>query len=388
MTTTTRTGNLYFVLREGSTHEEQWSWTDLESMCRAGELTPGARIFLPDEERWASLGETRLADVLAKTAGGDADRPDDDHRARIEADYQAALERLEEDPDLLEAQLDAGILAAELGRRDESRAHFQTVLHRHPFHARAAQEVKRRFSKAEQRAFRYLERPAPAWDDLGALARMPLARGPLYVVIPAAAMTLFSWLPAGGAWCGLIAFLWAFQVMEYTARGANRPAEWNRSFKDPWRKLLRPALVMAIVVGQWAAVLLGAAKLAMIVQGGEGLTLREFMSKSPVFLVGACITGLLYFPAAMVTMGGFTGPVEKTLDPRRLVRTVMRMEHEYVYSVVLVTAMAAMVFATRFLLGGIPVAGPLAVSLALAYAAPLAGFVLGRLLGRMAHVIE
>jgi hypothetical protein len=388
MTTTTRTGNLYFVLREGSTHEEQWSWNDIEALCRAGELTPAARIFLPDEERWAEIRETRLADALAKKSSADADAPADEDVARMEEDYKAALERLESEPDLLEAQLDAAALAAELGRRDEARAHFQSVLHRHPFHARAAQEIKRRYSKAEQRAFRYLERPAPAWDDLGALAGMPLARGPLYVVVPAAAMTLVSWLPAGAALCATLAFLWTFQVMEYTARGATKPAEWNRSFKDPWRKLLRPVLVMGIVVGQWAAVLLGVAKLAMIAQGQNDASLWTFMAKSPVFLVIASVTGLLYFPAAMVTIGGFTGPVEKTLDPRRLVRTVARMEHEYVYSVVLITALAAIVFAARFFLGGIPVFGALCVCAALAYAVPMGGFILGRLLGRMAHVIE
>ena len=40
----TTTGTLYFVLREGSTREEQWSWEEIENLCRSGDLTRGARI--------------------------------------------------------------------------------------------------------------------------------------------------------------------------------------------------------------------------------------------------------------------------------------------------------------------------------------------------------
>jgi len=389
MTTTTRTGNLYFVLREGSTREEQWSWADIEGLCRAGELSPRARIFLPDEDRWATIDETRLGELFhGRSHDETEDAPTPDDLARLEADYQSAIERAGESPDLIEAQLDVAILAAELGRRDEARAHFQTVLHRYPFHARAAQEVKRRFSKNEQKAFRYLERPSPVWEDLGELATMPLARGPLYVVVPAAAMVVLAWLPMGGLWRAAFAFLWAFQVMEYTARGANRPAAWDRSFKDPWHKLARPALIMALVVGQWAALLFLAAKVTLLAQGNGGASVATLVLKSPVFLVLGSIVGLLYFPAAMVSIGGFTGPIAKTLDPRRLVRAVARMEHEYVYSVALIAGLAALLLGTRVLPGAIPVFGEMIFSAALAYATPMAGLILGRLLARMAHVIE
>ena len=50
------TGTTYFVLREGSTREEQWTWEEIESLCRSGELSARARIFLPEENRWAELG--------------------------------------------------------------------------------------------------------------------------------------------------------------------------------------------------------------------------------------------------------------------------------------------------------------------------------------------
>ena len=140
---TTASETLYYVLREGSTREEQWTWHDVEQLCRSGELTSKARIFLPNEERWATIEETRLA----QAATGDAMQPtaeDAEHRDSVEQEDKAVLERIAEDPELLEARLDAATLAAELGHRDDARAHFQTVLHRHPYHARAAQEIHRR----------------------------------------------------------------------------------------------------------------------------------------------------------------------------------------------------------------------------------------------------
>jgi hypothetical protein len=378
---------LYFVLREGSTREEQWTWSDVEQLYRSGKLTPRARIFLPDEERWATLEETRLAAGLAQDASAAPASEEDDARAGIEEEYKAALERIETEPDLLEAHLDAGILADELGRREEARAHFQTVLHRYPYHARAAAEVHRRFNKAEQKKIRYLDRPAPVWEDILDLVRIPFGRGPLYVMVPTLAFGALSFLPGGWVVSGAIAFLWAFQVMEYTARGGIKLPDWNRSFSDPWKKLLRPSLLMGAVVAQWLLIVFGAAKLESVMKHGDVTSLWQFLAQSPVLLVVGSILGLLYLPAAMVSIGGFTGAVTKTLDPRRLVRTIVRMEHEYVYSVVLIAAVAALLGVLRMLLP-VPIVGDLVFAWALACATPMCGLILGRLLGRMGHVIE
>ncbi|HEX5131031.1 MAG TPA: DUF4013 domain-containing protein [Candidatus Krumholzibacteria bacterium] len=383
------TDTLYFVLRDGSTREEQWSWEDIEALCRSGDLTPGARIFLPDEERWALISETRLVDAC-RVPGATAAGPDAQHdpdREALETAYQEALARAGED-DSLEALLDAGILAAQLDRPGETREHLQKVLHRYPYHARAAQEVKRRFSAAEQRTFRYLERPIPVWEDLGAAAAMPLQRGPLYFLIPAAVFAALGYVPGGGFVQTAIAFLWTFQIMEYTARGATRPPEWNRALKDPLRKIVRPTLLMAAVSLQWVLVLGGVAFAAKRASGESGESLLGYVSGSPVFVVVASIIGVLYLPAAVVSIGGFVGSVEKTLDPRRLFRMVARMEHEYVYSVAIIGLLAAAVAITHGVTAPIPVAGRIVTAMVLAYAVPVCGLTLGRLLGRTGHVIE
>jgi hypothetical protein len=102
----------------------------------------------------------------------------------------------------------------------------------------------------------------------------------------------------------------------------------------------------------------------------------------------ASIVAVLYLPAAAVSMGGFVGSVAKTLDPRRLVRMVVRMEHEYVYSVAIIGLLFALAALLRGVTAGIPVVGNVITGMALAYVIPLCGLTLGRLLGRTGHVIE
>ncbi|MDH5628338.1 MAG: hypothetical protein OEY69_08605, partial [Candidatus Krumholzibacteria bacterium] len=241
---------------------------------------------------------------------------------------------------------------------------------------------------AEQRKFRSLDRPAPVWDDLGSAAAMPLARGPIHFFAPAAVLVALSFLPYGHLATVLIAFLWIFQIMEYTARGASRTPDWNRAWADPIRKLVRPALLMGVVVAQWAAVLIGLARLAMLAGGVKNETVWSYMAASPLFVVLVWIVAALYLPAATVSTGGFVGSVAKTLDPRRLVRMVGRMEHEYVYSVALLGVLVGVVALVRVLTGSIALVGNVAQGLVLAYALPLAGLILGRLLGRTGHVIS
>jgi len=120
-TMTAGSDTLYYVLREGSTREEQVTWSDAEELCRSGKLTPRARIFLPDEERWAVVEETRLAEVF-KAGSSESSGEENDTRAGIETEYTQALERIETEPDMLEAHLDAGILAEAGQTRRSTRA--------------------------------------------------------------------------------------------------------------------------------------------------------------------------------------------------------------------------------------------------------------------------
>ena len=379
------TETLYYVLREGSTREEQWSWDDIESLLRSGELTGSARIFLPDETRWAFISETRLG-ALEGRAPDDGAADEDTGRAALEEAYQAALDRVPGGD--LEALLEAGTIALQIGRQEDAREHFQILLNRFPYHPRAAQEIHRRFSPAEQRKFRSLERPAPVWEDLGGAAAMPLARGPIHFLAPAAVFAALGFLPFAPVVTAIVSFLWVFQIMEYTARGALRTPDWDRAWRDPVRKLVRPLALMAIVVGQWAVVLAAIAWVAMLAGGVRNESVLHYMADSPPIVVVTWIIAALYLPAAAVSTGGFNGSAAQTIDPRRLVSMVIRMEHEYVYSAGLLCLVAVGVAVSHAFTGNIPVVGNLVAGFALAYALPLQGLILGRLLGRTGHLIS
>ncbi|MDH5628462.1 MAG: hypothetical protein OEY69_09235, partial [Candidatus Krumholzibacteria bacterium] len=90
------TDTLYYVLREGSTREEQWSWEDIESLRRSGELSGNARVFLPDEDRWALLSETRIGGTDDADPDGGANEAAA-ARAALEEAYQAAIDRIDLD---------------------------------------------------------------------------------------------------------------------------------------------------------------------------------------------------------------------------------------------------------------------------------------------------
>jgi hypothetical protein len=226
------------------------------------------------------------------------------------------------------------------------------------------------------------------WDDLGSAAAMPLARGPIHFFAPVLVLAGLSFVPLGGVAITALCFLWIFQIMEFTARGASRTPGWTRSFADPVRKLVRPTLLMTAVVAQWALLLVGLARLAMLVGGVKDESVWTYLAASPLFVVVAWIVAALYLPAATVSTGGFVGSVAKTLDPRKLVRMVGRMEHEYVYTVALLGVLVGVVAILRALTGGTPIVGNVVSALALGYAVPLAGLILGRLLGRTGHVIS
>jgi hypothetical protein len=145
---------------------------------------------------------------------------------------------------------------------------------------------------------------------------------------------------------------------------------------------------MCGVVAQWLMVIVLGATIAYRIKNFEGQTFLDFVMGSPVMLVLGSLLGVLYLPAAMVSIGGFTGSIAKTLNPKRLGRTIVRMEHEYVYSVFMIAAIALAAVLVRVATGWVPVFGEIVFGAALACATPMCGLVLGRLLGRVGHVIE
>lgn len=371
-----------YILRKGSTREECWGRDELVEMFRSGKLELDTKVYLPDQDRWVDASETDFGVMPEPSEEETAERE------TVRAEYDNAISRLGEEPDSPEIRLEAAQLALELGDREAAREHFQHNLDRHPYHPRTVNEIKRHYGKGEARSFRYLDRPEAVWDNVLDLTSFPLRRGPVYAAVPAVLAAALSFVPFGGLLIAALAYLWCFQIMEYAARGGTRPPDWNRALKDPWRKIVRPALLMGAVWLQWGLLLLAVTALMRYGDGADAKGLVAYFKSSPLLLVLTPVLLIAYLPAAAVSVGGFSRSVAGVIDPRRIVVTIVRLEHEYVYSVLLLFALFVAGVSLCALTSGVPVLRNLVVGIVVAFTVPATGLILGRLLGRNGHVVR
>lgn len=372
----------HHILRKGSTREERWGREELIEMFRSGELTPETKVYLDDQARWVDAAETDFAVTAA-----DVEEEDEDRQA-IREEYENAQARLADEPESTELRIETAQLAVELGVRDEAREHFQFILNRHPYHPRTVKEIKRHYSRSECRSFRYLDRPEAVWDNLLDLPAFPFQRGLVYAVVPAVVAAALSFLSFGGAVILVLSYLWCFQVMEYAARGASQPPQWNRSLKDPWRKLGRPALLMGAMLAEWAVVFAGATVLMMLSDGEKTESMFAYFASSPLLVVLGSVVLITYVPAAAVSVGGFSRSAAGVLDPRRIIRTIIRLEQEYIYSTLFLFVLYVLGVTAGALSRNVPVVHNIVVGVVVAFVVPVTGLILGRLLGRNGHLVS
>jgi hypothetical protein len=376
----TRTEELFFLLREGATQEEQWSWEALGDLCRAGELGGRDRVFLPARNEWVCLSDTELSSKLpeaGEAAGGpsEGDSP-------LEAEYRAVLDRLEESPESVDTLIEAGVLARDLDDAEASRRHFQKVLDLQPFHGRAAQEIRRRFSPAECRQFRLLVRPAQPWDDLGETGAFAFTRGWVHALVPAAVLSLISIFPGSGPFTALLLLWWTAVTASCVSRGDDRVPTWTLAVERPLSLavLAVGAVVVLVEIGLLVA---GLAGLGMVIQDGSSMGIAAYAAGSPLIVVCGALICAAYIPGAVTALAG-PRPA-RAMAPWLVVRDVVAIGQEYV-----VTAFAmgllALVFAGVYAATSIiPVFGEIIAACAAALAAPIAGYVIGRLRARFAH---
>jgi len=391
MVSTTAT---HFVLREGATQEEQWTWDEIADRCRSGEFGAGTRIFMPAENRWVCVEESDLyaeltahdgAAASGETGAGRAERAE---REALEREYADALEQIEQSPDSVDVLIAAGSVAAELGDKDAARAHFQGALDRNPFHARVANEVKRRFGAAECRSFRLLERPAPVWDNVADLLNFALASGWLYLAAPAAAFAALLFVPGGGVVVGEVAVLWCYLSLCAVAAGRTEPPSWGRMRKDPLHQLLVPGVALTVVSVQWLVVFWGVARIGMLLEHKHDVGVLSYIGASPVLTIAMTLCALCYLPAVMVLIRPSMRATARVLLPWVVVRAIVKMELEYATSALLLFAVAVVVGVVGVVTGGIPVVGKLVWAGAVALAVPASAFILGRMRSRTAHVFD
>jgi hypothetical protein len=383
------TETTFYVLPEGSTQEEPWSWDAIEEKCRNGQFTAETQIFLPDKNTWVRAADTELRSFFKES-----DRPKPEEApeeaepedSELETEYREAARLAGEHSKDVDAQVDAGRLAAELGDREAARKYFQTALRLKPFHRRVAQEVLRRFSKSECKEFLYLQRDPPVWDEPADLVTFPLSAGPLYLAVPAAALFVLLLIPFGFLVAATAAYLWGLQVARRSADGDTEPPLWHAALANPVREIVLPLLAAAAVVGECVLVVYCVGRLAVLAAGSE-LSAFHYVGESPVLSVTLTVVALAYLPAVFVKTTHSVGMIVNLLNPLSIVRAIARMGQEYVISALAILLLAFIMGGVKFLVGGVPALGKLCLAVAAAVFVPVAGFILGRLTGRMRHIL-
>lgn len=378
---------VYYVLPEGATQEQEWSWVEIEQLCASGALTADTKIFIPADNEWRRIGETELAASLAGArAVEDSDAEDEpDHRREA---YEAALLRLEEDPSSTDHLVRAGQLAAELGEAESAWSHFQRALELSPFNQRVALAAKRALSTSEWRRLRLLERQPPVWDNILEPLTYPLARGPLYLLAPLAVLAALAFVPYGAAAMAALCFLWGYQVTRRVAAGDERPPLWQPAVGDWVAEIALPTAGFALVCAEWGALFYGISWLGVAIERPADPSVIAYITHSPVLIVAIATVAISYLPAVIVQLAGAPREIVAVANPVRMVRFIALLGGEYFASAACLFLLAFALGWLGFVTSQIPLAGRILVAAAGAYALLMGGFVLGRLVNRTMHLRE
>lgn len=382
-------GRPFSIIREGELQEETWEWSDIETMFRAGKLSPNTLVFLPEENAWKKLADTDLAGCFAP--GGAAGRAAAVPPAENEdngTENEALLDEIRANPTDVPLRLKAAGLAVAAGRPDEAREHYQQALEAAPYHPRVAQEAKRRLPPSQWRALRFLEKPPPVWDEPGAIVSFAVSRGPLYLAVPVFALTVMFHAVWSAAAALPVLALWAMEIARSSSMGERRAPSGRGLVADPWRRIARPLLaVILTAVGLSAAFIAIAGVLIATRTTAETQVLRV-IAGSPVQSVILCTLCIAYLPAVVMLAGASRRGLLDLLNPRRVVSAVRRMEGEYIAAVLTVAAGLSAMWGVGALIGRVPVLAH-AVHAAFAVLITVAGgFILGRLYARFREELD
>ncbi|MDH3216199.1 MAG: hypothetical protein OEN01_07900 [Candidatus Krumholzibacteria bacterium] len=385
---TNKTQNLFYILHEGALQEEPEpkSWEDIEVMCRLGQLSAESLIWDPEANSWKKVIDTELAPLVESQAPAVEDSgPDPAVIAEKTDAYNLLKRRIEAEPDDWELVLQAAELALALGDRPAAVRHFQRALEIRPFKARIVREAKRNLSSDERKTLRFFSRPEPVWDDAGVLVTYPLARGPLYLAIPAAVVFALTWIPGMLFVVGPLLYLWLTQVTATTARGEAQPPLWHGVLADPMSGLIKPLLVALIVAAELYLPFIILAKILTLTGSGVEVGTLALIQKSPLMIVTMSTLTVVYMPAVFVLMGVSGFDVARVANPRHVVSAVIKMEGEYVASVAIIAALLAVWGIAAFVSGFIPVVGRMVAAAVGVFVLLPSGLVVGRLQSRFSE---
>lgn len=380
----------YSVIQKGGLREELWEWGDIEAACRAGQFSPGSLIFIEKESGWKRAIDTELAVLFdapaaverarkAQSSAGDAER---------EAAYESAVQQIRNSPGDANLCLSAAELALGMGHEDAACDHFQNALEISPYHPRVAQEARRTLPRAKWKTLRFLERPEEVWEDLLKVILYPFARGPLYMLLPAAVLTAASLTVWSMIPCIMVLCPWVTEVIRASSRGEQRPPLWHGFFANPLRTVARP-LAAAVATGFVLCVpfLLIAGVLVLTGMSHQS-NIFLVIKKSPALTVFLFTAALFYLPPVLMLTGASTGRFLDVLNPRYVGSIIRLMEKEYVKAVFFVGLLLCLSWGAGAFIDAVPFAARALHATAAVYILLAGGYVFGRLYARFAERLD
>jgi hypothetical protein len=370
----------YFVLRGGAAQEETLGWSDIEALCRSGELSLESLIFMPDENCWKKISETALSGILEEYDSPAETLPQTaEVQSEIESEYETIMSQIDGDEDTMDLRLQAAQLAHSLGNAQAVRDHFQQALSISPYHPRIVREAKRMLPPGIWKTLRHLEKPETPWQDPMAIITYPLSRGPLYLIVPSVALAGLTFIPYAMLLVQVMLYLWITQTIHRVSMGRKLPPLWGDWLEKPTSRILLPILAAVIVGAELFGPFLLTAKLMMILGKSSTSNVILFMKKSPIIIVPMFTLGIVYLPAALMLIGTSSFRLRDVVDPRRVISLIFRMEQEYLLTLVIILFLMTACWGVDRVFGFIPVLGDLLLVTACAFALLASGAILGKL---------
>ncbi len=375
----------YSLIQKGGLREELWEWADIEEVCRAGRLSPESMIFIPEKDEWKRVIDTELAVFFGS---GKADGGDSSREKGYGGEYETLVQQIESTPGDTNLYLSAAELALAMGDKDAARGHFQDALERSPYHPRVVGEAKRSLPPVMRKTLRFFERPPHAWEDPLKIALYPFSLGPLYVVLPAAVITVLSWTVWSAVPCALALCLWAVGAIRASSRGEPTPPIWRNLFSDPLRAVARPTALLAIAGVELCLPFVVVAGLLLVTGVSDQPNVFLVIWKNPVLAVFLLTASLSYLPAVFMLAAAPVARFRDVVNPRHIASVIRLMEREYVGSVFVLGLLSFVMWSIGGLMDPIPFAARVFYAAAAVYVLLTSGYILGRLYARFAEQLD
>jgi len=383
------TSSRFAILPEGGLKEEVREWTDIETMCRTGQLSPNALIFLPEENTWMKLIDTDLAGSFRRYETARTNRDEaSSSETRWDEEYEAVTQQIRLSPCDTALRLRAAEIARAMGQIDAACGHYQAALEISPYHPRVAQEAKRNLSPSKWKTLRFLEKPPQVWEDPAGVFAYPCARGPLYLAVPAVVLTGLFWTVWTVVPALFVLSLWAMETVRSTSRGARRPPLWEGLLADPLRRVAKPLAITAVAGLELFSLFAVFAGILVVTHLNGESNIFWVIRKSPVLTVLLCTVSLFYLPAVIMLAAAPAAKLRDIVNPKTIISAIRLMETEYVLSAFFVAVLFCAMWGVGSLLDSIPVLGRVFYAAATVYILLASGFVFGRLNGRFEERLE